>query len=136
MGTQPAATGKRPRGAPTGNQNAVKHGFYSRTIKPDELRDLLTYNDELSIADEIAVARVGLRRCLDYMTKADTQADDEKRLTPDEFAKLLGLALQATRTIARLLRDKRAISGESADSISSAIATALDALGDEFGLDL
>ena len=49
---------------------------------------------------------------------------------------LVALALQATRTIARLLRDRRAISGESADGISGAIAQALDELSTEWGIEL
>jgi hypothetical protein len=38
--------------------------------------------------------------------------------------------------IARLLRDKRALSGKAADGISGAIAQALDEMGTEYGLPL
>ena len=33
-------------GAPPGNTNAVKHGFYRPTIREDEYADLLTYIDD------------------------------------------------------------------------------------------
>ncbi len=33
----------RPRGAPRGNRNALKHGFYARTFPSSEVKDLETY---------------------------------------------------------------------------------------------
>jgi hypothetical protein len=118
-------------GAPPGNQNARKHGFYSRTLSKEELADLITYAVDPSLNEEIACARVALRRILKVIT--DQEALD---LHHDEHCRYIALALQATRTIARLLRDRRALSGDSADSIAGAIAQALDELGTEWCVDL
>ena len=54
-------------GAPIGNTNAVKHGFYRPTIRQDEYAELLTYAEQFNLADELAVARVRLRRISQYI---------------------------------------------------------------------
>ena len=112
--------------------------FYAASLKPDELSDLFTYADDLTLDDEIACARVVLRRLLallDAPTITDPNGDSHP-LAPPDLARLFGLSLQATRTIARLLRDKRALTGEAADGISGAIAQALDELSTEWGIEL
>jgi hypothetical protein len=127
-------------GAPPNNQNARTHGFYSSVLNPEELADLILYADDLSLDDEIACARVSLRRLLallDASTLATYEEPENQRaLTPTDYARLTGLALQATRTIARLLRDQRALTGEAADGIAGAIAQALDELSTEWGIEL
>ena len=127
-------------GAPTHNQNRATHGFYSRVLRPDEIADLVTYADDLSLDDEIACARVALRRVLALLT-TDTVSPfedpaNQQRLTATDYARLAALALAGTRTVAKLLRDKRALSGEAADGISGAIAQALDELSTEWGVEL
>ena len=118
-------------GAPEGNQNATSHGFYARTLTEQELADLVSYAADMTLDDEIACARVALRRVLTALT--DTDRDT---LTIEEFTRLAALALQATRTVALLLRDRRALTGDSADGISGAIAQALDELSIEWGREL
>ena len=114
-------------GAPAGNQNRRAHGFYSRVLTAGELADLVTFADDLSLADEIAIARVTLRRAMERLTTD---------LETDELTNLAKLTLAGTRTVARLLRDQRALSGEAADGIAGAIAQALDELGTEWGIEL
>jgi hypothetical protein len=53
-----------------------------------------------------------------------------------DIAHLLALHSQNAARLGRLLRDKRALSGEAADGIAGAIAQALDELGSEWGLEL
>ena len=126
-----ASHARRARGgAPPGNTNAATHGFYSPVLRPDELADLVACADDITLDDEIALARVILRR-LAGMLIAPPDA-----LEPADTARLASLALQATRTIARLLRDKRALSGDAADGIAGAISQALDELSSEWGIDL
>ena len=115
--------------------------FYSSVLHPDELADLLAHAGELSLDDEIACARVALRRVLAVLNTAPPAAgeDDqapEPALSPAEFARLAALAFQGTRSVARLLRDRRAIRGDAADGISAAIAQALDELSTEWGIEL
>jgi hypothetical protein len=114
-------------------------GFYSSALLPEELADLVACADDLSLDDEIATTRVTLRRilgliCADHLQKQPE--GDTIHLTTQEYARLATLALAGARTVARLLRDQRALSGEAADGIAGAIAQALDELGTELGLDL
>ncbi len=108
-------------------------GFYAASLKPDELADLLTYADDLTLDDEIACARVVLRRLLALLRE---EPNTEHPVTNTDHYMLFSLSLQAARTIGHLLRDKRALSGQAADAISGAIAQALDELGSEWGIEL
>ena len=116
-------------GAPAGNQNARKHGFYSQHFTRQELADLVTLAGDPSLDDEIALARVALRRLFNFL-------NDEDDLTPREMGAIGPLIFTGTRAVAELLRHQRAISGEAADGISGAIAQALDELSTEWGVEL
>jgi hypothetical protein len=120
-------------GAPPGNRNRQAHGFYSSTLTEEELADLVAVADDLTLDDEIACARVILRRLMHHL---EIDPDAEHPPDVDDLHKLANLALSATRTVARLLRDQRAITGEAADGIAGAIGQALDELATEWGLDL
>jgi hypothetical protein len=125
-GTEPPACSIHAgltRGGPAErNQNARKHGFYAAGIKPSELRDLIYLPENLdSIDDEIIVAKIALRRVLIFL-------DHNGDLTPADFLAAARLVLQATRTVALLLRDKRALGGEAADSFLQSLGVALDEL--------
>ena len=69
-GASPASSrsGSRRRGAQPGNQNAFKHGFYSRLFKKreGEVFSALSIED---IQDEIELARINNRRVLRAMTE-------------------------------------------------------------------
>jgi hypothetical protein len=58
------ANPSRRRGAPPGNSNALKHGFYSRYYKPLEARRLARYQFS-GLQDEIEVLRVLLHRTVE-----------------------------------------------------------------------
>lgn len=124
----------RPPGPPLNNTNRKTHGFYATSLSPTELADLVLYADDLTLDDEIACARVALRRVLDALTTTTDQPD--RQLDAESYARLAAVAFQGTRTVARLLRDQRALSGQAADGIAGAIAQALDELGSEWGLEL
>jgi hypothetical protein len=108
------------------------HGFYADALEPRELADLVAYGGDLSLDDEIACARVALRRVL----AALGAPGDEKGLSASDFARLAGLAFQGTRTVSRLLRDQRTLSGDAADGINEAIGAALDELSVMWGVEL
>jgi len=55
---------KRSEGGQKGNQNARKHGFYSKVMDMAEKRNLTVANGIEGIDDEIAVLRVKLRNVL------------------------------------------------------------------------
>lgn len=57
-------------GAPVGNQSAVKHGIYSKQIKPDE-QALFEQMKAGSVDDELCLSRILLMRALAAQNKAD-----------------------------------------------------------------
>jgi hypothetical protein len=127
--------GKRPAGAPKGNTNAEKHGWYSQQ-RPgasagscDGKRGFYAADpSQVTIDDAIA----GL---VDKMTRLDeiiarTEGNGEY------LVRLFELYTQASSRLSRLLRDRRALSGEAADGVAGAIAQAMDELGTELGVDL
>ena len=127
-----ADTSKEAR--PRGGTDDEALSFYAGVLEAGELADLVAFADDLSVDDEIACARIALRRVLAELSKEGEEGG--ATLSASEFARLAALAFQGTSTIARLLRDRRAIRGESADGISGAIAQALDELSVEWGIEL
>lgn len=116
-------------GAPVGNQNAVKHGFYSGQFSAEELSDLVSQAQDRSLDDEIGLARVVLRRLMKYL-------DSGEALNVEQIRAIAPVALAGTRTVARLLKDAQALSKGTGDGVADAIAAALDELGDEWGIKL
>jgi hypothetical protein len=113
----------RSQGGQPGNQNARKHGFYSRTLDEQGKKDFEEARDVLGLEDEIALLRAKIMGILrnqpnnvDVLNKAmatmcrllDTQERVKKR-NPGEglkeavVAALKGLALPASVAIGKLL---------------------------------
>ena len=80
---------KRKRGAQPGNQNARKHGFYSKHLTPDQMKQLEEADDLRDLGPEIALLRV----------KLNTLLDD-----PDVSLELI---LRAVNSLARLMSIQR-----------------------------
>ena len=114
-------------GAPDSNQNRRTHGFYSSTYTVEELADLVSHAIDDSLDDELSATRVAVRRVLEQL---------HGELPAEEYSRLASLIFTGANTIARLLRTQRVLSGDSADSISGAIAVALDELANEWNVDL
>jgi hypothetical protein len=60
----------------------------------------------------------------------------ERGADVEEVARLFALHGQNASRLGRLLRDQRALSGESADGLLKAIGKALDEIGEELGVEL
>ena len=95
------------KGAPKGNQNARKHGFYSHALSQAEQVKLEQARGIEGIDEEIAILRVKFREVI------------EKE--PDR----LDLHMEAANTIARLVRTRYNISKEQKKSLKEAIAKVL-----------
>ena len=95
------------KGAPKGNQNARKHGFYSQALSQAEQVKLEQARGIEGIDEEIAILRVKFREVI------------EKE--PDR----LDLHMEAANTIARLVRTRYNISKEQKRSLKEAIAKVL-----------
>jgi uncharacterized protein YjcR len=114
-------------GAPLGNLNALSHGFYSRTLTPEELSDLDHRAEPDELDDEIAAARINILRLMRIL---------KHELSPANYSRLAGLIFTGANTVGRLMRTKRVLEGQAADGIAGAIAQALDEIGEELGIDL
>lgn len=97
--------------------------FYSRIFTEDELLDVarLAAAGDVSLDEEIGMLRVCMRRVL------------EEGMDP---AKTLQLLSRGAGQLARLMRAKRALSGEAADGLAAAFGKALDELSSELGIEL
>lgn len=116
---------QRTRGAQPANANAVSHNVYSKHMTADEIARFLAEafdTDPPDLRQEIALARVVTDRIAARLR--ETRTDDEL------FQSLARLALEATGRIGNLLRQQRIIGGSAADSLSEAIAAALDEIGE------
>ncbi len=98
---------KRKRGAPKGNQNARKHGFYSKVLDQAEQLDFELATGVEGIDDEIALLRVKIKSIL--------------RHNPENIR----LIMQATNALARLVKTKYNISKEDKKGLKEAIANVL-----------
>ena len=104
------------RGAPKGNQNARKHGFYSRALTEAEKIEL----DEAALVEgldqEIALLRIKLRELVE---------NEPERID---------LHFEAANTIAKLVKTRYQISKEQKRSLKEAIAKVLTEVAVQLGI--
>ena len=98
---------ERKRGAPRGNQNARRHGFYARVLDEAEQLDFELASGVGGIDDEIALLRVKIKSIL---------ANDPENIK---------LIMQATNTLARLIRTRYNISKDQKKGLKEAIGNVL-----------
>lgn len=63
---------KRKRGAPPGNRNALKHGFYSRKALAEEEKPLKA---NANLSEEIEALRVLIRRVMQRLQNCDSRTE-------------------------------------------------------------
>ena len=102
----PAKANKK-KGAPKGNQNARKHGFYSKVLDEAEQLDFELATGVEGIDDEIALLRVKIKSLI---------AHDPNNIK---------LIMQATNTLARLIRTRYNITKEQKKGLKEAIGNVL-----------
>lgn len=119
------------RGAQAHNANAREHGFYSDQFTAEELALIASLVQDPTLDDEIWMQRVLNRRLLAYVS-----GQEGDQIPLETIVKVAEALAAGTGRVARLLRDKRALSGKAADGIAGAIAAALDELSTELGVDL
>jgi len=113
--------------AEPGAHGDVRDGFYDCRFTLQEIADLVTKNVGDDLTDELAAARVAVRRTLKHLQEA---------LTPGEFARLAQVIFTGTHTIVRLLQVQQDLAGPHADRLYQAIGQALDEMSEEKKLDL
>jgi hypothetical protein len=97
--TIPPATAKRHRGAPAGNTNALKHGFYSRSFREIDCQDLDQVHFQ-GLQDEITMLRVFIRRVTEISKSITTFTD---------AVSLLRVLSLASTSLTRLLTTEKVI---------------------------
>ena len=95
------------RGAPKGNRNARKHGFYSKVLDAAEQLDFELASGVEGIDDEIALLRVKIKSILTH--------DSEN----------VKLIMQATNTLARLVKTRYNITKDQKKGLKEAIGNVL-----------
>ena len=118
--------GPRGAGAPPANQNAHKHGFYSKFLTETDLLAMATATGG-DLLDEVAFTRVMVGKLAEMITDTDDVA---------MAVKLSDAMFRGTGRIAMLLKAQRALNPDTADTVTGAIAAALDELGTQWDLDL
>lgn len=108
---------KKP-GAPKGNQNARKHGFYSRVLDDNERADFELATGVEGIDGEIALLRVKIKS----LAERDPQN--------------IRLIMQAINTLERLVRTKYSIGKEDKKGLRDAIANVLKDIALPLGIGL
>ena len=105
-----------PRGAPKGNQNARKHGFYSLVLDEAQKLDFQLAEGVEGLDDEITLLRVKI--------KALIEKDPENLL----------LIMQASGTLARLLRTRYTLEKGQGKGIKDAIRNVLTEVAVPLGI--
>jgi len=101
------AESRRRRGAPKGNQNARKHGFYSKVLDEAEQLDFELAAGVNGIDDEIALLRVKIKSLLE---------NDPGNIR---------LIIQVTNALERLVRTRYNITKEQKKGLKEAIGSVL-----------
>jgi len=104
------------KGAPKGNQNAKKHGFYSQALDEAELLELEEARGMDGLDEEIAILRIKLKNLIESQPQN------------------IELALEAANTIARLVRTRYNITREQKKSLKEAIAKVLTEIAIPLGV--
>ncbi len=107
---------RRKRGAPTGNRNARRHGFYSKVLDEAGQLDFELAAGVEGFDDEIALLRVKIKSLLE---------------NDPENIKLL---MDATTTLANLVKTKYNISKEQKKGLKEAIENVLKDIAIPLGL--
>ncbi len=131
---KPKAKRKRGGGAPRGNKNALKHGFYAKAFTADE-KKRLDDQGALDVLAEINLIRVSLDKLsqqIDF-TKVTRTDNNKTEFRDAHYLSQLNTLSTMTGAIATLVRTHYLTHGKSGD-IQSSIMAALEELRLEMGI--
>jgi hypothetical protein len=130
---------KKRAGAPLGNKNSLKHGFYSRHFKADELKRVEAQSDKYSLDAEIDLLRVCIDRLTENLeftkeTYTITDRGGNQSEIPDDYnLKALNTLAGINQALATLIRTHYLTKGKGG-SLELGIMQALEELRLEMGL--
>lgn len=103
--------------------------FYDDLYKDHEFAALQVMEHEMSVMGEVGLVRVALRRLMvDFGT--------EHGLAPSEMNERAVVLFRGAEAVARMVQLERGLAPEDEDEIPEWMASALDDLGEEYGLEL
>jgi hypothetical protein len=110
-----------PRGAPKGNTNALKHGFYARKFRSQEVQDLdaLQEGGLKDLISEIGILRIAIARTFAQANELEAAGE-----TIDWIAYLSGIGKAATR-VATMLKTQKILEGDQGDLVNAALIQAI-----------
>jgi hypothetical protein len=112
---------QRRRGAPPGNINALKHGFYTCRLKRVHLAGVES-TDSIGLAEEIALIRVFTRRLIESI---DLDGN------PNDLAEVLRILCLASSTISRGVRTQFLLTS-TGSALDGEISEAIRRVNEEF----
>lgn len=119
--------GSNQKGAPRGNMNALKHGYYSRRFRQPETSDLERVKSEEGLAGEITLLRILIRRVFEA---AHEEADNL-----DTWVKALKTLGTGFARLATLLKAQRDLHGGEDSELAAVLNRALSEVTQELGID-
>jgi hypothetical protein len=115
--------------------NHRTHGFYSGQFTTEEMALISSFLLDPTLEDEIWMQRVVNRRLLAYLN-GDALQDEPPEVAVRSMVRVAEALALGTGRVARLLRDRQALTGDTAKILLDAITTALTELADELGREL
>lgn len=131
---KPKAKSARKRGAQPGNKNNLRHGFYSKSFKADELKRIRA-SALIDVTDEIELNRIMMGRLQNEISFDEVSYTDDKgnQLRNDHYLRQLNTLAAMTTAQSTLVRTQFLLKGRSGD-IQSSILAALEELRLEMGI--
>src|SRR6266536_2834087 len=123
LDTQPPA---EPRGGRADKDDGRR--FYADQFTAEELALVAASATDPALDDEIWMTRVLNRRMLAHTRELEAEGGD---LPLETLVKAVEALIAGTGRVARLLRDRKALSGEAVDELARTMAEALDGLFEE-----
>ena len=111
-------------------EDVPEASFYDLALSDEEFADLANFAAELSLEAEIACTRRALRHTLEFLQERSGSMSEA------EYLRATGLLFQGAHTVARLLREQRALTGGEDNRLKAIIDAALDGLSEDLGIQL
>jgi hypothetical protein len=110
-----------PKGASKGNTNALKHGFYARKFRSQEVQDLdaLREGGLQELVSEISILRIAISRTFAQANDLETAGE-----TIDWIAYLFGIGEAATR-VATMLKTQKILDSDQGDQVRATLIQAI-----------
>jgi hypothetical protein len=88
-------------GAPRGNTNALKHGYYQKKLSSEEMQSQFDEADNVALKQEAILIRVVLRRLSQYLLNNEVPVDKIASIAPLIFTGTRALAYIQRQVIER-----------------------------------